>query len=1168
MMKRISLLFSALLFTLMVGAQAITLQVKDMAVKDVLPIVEEKSGYHFFYNSTTLPRLDKKVSLDLVNQDLKIVLNKLFEGTNIEYTFTDNNVIALSPAKTDADKNIASVSGVVVDEAGLPIIGATVTVKNTNVGTITDFDGNFSLENVKEGAYIAVSYIGYETYEQRVSSKTNSYRVTLKEATSALDEVVVVGYGSQKKVNLTGAVSVVKSDDIVGRPTANMVTALQGADPALNIAMSAGSPNASYNIDIRGMASINSSSSTQPLVLVDGVEMDLVRVNTNDIESVSILKDASASAIYGSKAAAGVVLVTTKSGREGLAPQVTVDLKAGFKTPTTDHDYITSGFWSAYISDLFMRYHTASAMTTYNDADYAELWMRLDDKTENPERPWVVGQTDKSYKYYANYDWYDHYYKTIRPMQDYNISVKGGNDKVNYFVSGRYYGEDGMYAQNTDKWNQFSTRAKLNVNIKKWLHYGINFSFFNSDYTYPGTESSRELFRVGSLHAMAFIPSINPDGSSVYMNKYIYSGTGTVGDGMNALLNYGKHANRQINREMAITNTLTIDLCKNLTLNGDYSFKWRTKEIGNRSVKVPYSESTDGTIMYIDNFRSVDTYHQQIARYINHRFNVYLKWDPTWDQHHLTLTAGYNGDIYRYHSLEAARSDLMTEELSSFNFAKGEVTQLDESILTANTNGFFGRVNYDFGGRYLFEFSIRADGSSRFAKGYRWAVAPGGSFGWRMSEESFWEPISNWWSNSKLRLSAGQLGNQMTGYYDYMQMVNTNGTFDQSITLDGTSVLTYATETDPNAGTLTWEKMTTYDVGLDLGFFKNRLSFTGDFYVRNTTGMLNTGSALPAVYGASDPKSNSADMRTLGWELALAWNDVQKVGGHDFKYQVSFGIGDYQTKVTKFDNPTGALSTYYEGQTLGEIWGYDIDGLFQSQEEIDAYLSKVDPVNSIVYTDIVKETNSLAPGLSLGDVRYVDLNGDSVINSGNNTKDNAGDRHVIGNSLPRYSYNFRVGVEYFGFDAAVFFQGVGKRDWYPSTEATIFWGPYSRPYQGFMEKDFMSNVWSETNRDAYFPLYRAYEALGSANSLGPANSRYLQSIAYLRLKSVSFGYTLPCWKKVFSQFRIYFAAENPWYYSPIQKYSKSVDPESAAAIEQGITYGFAKSFTFGIMATF
>ncbi len=1059
------------------------------------------------------------------------------------------------------------IKGVVIDKmTDEPIIGASIAVKGTATGTITDFDGQFTIE-ATTGQYLQISYIGYETYEQRVVANNDMYRITLVEATSELDEVVVVGYGSQKKVNLTGAVSVIDQKDIVGRPTPNMATALQGIDPALNLTMSAGGPGAGYEFNIRGVASINNSSTTKPLVLVDGVEMDLARVNSNDIESVSILKDASAAAIYGSKAAAGVILVTTKSGKEGLAPQVTVDVKAGWKAPTTEHDFITQGFWSAYISDIFMLQHTKTAMTTYTDADYAELWMRLNDETENPERPWVVTQNDGSYKYYANFDWYDQLYNSNRPMQDYNISLKGGNDRINYFISGRYFMEDGMFKQNTDKWHQITQRAKVNINIKPWLHYGVNFSFFSSKYTYPGTESSRELFRVGSLHAMAYIPATNPDGSAVYLNPWIYSGMGTVGDGMSALLLNGKHKNENINREMVIQNTLTFDITKQLTLNADYSFKWRLKEISNRSVKVPYS-SKEGTTDYIDNFRSVDSYHQQLARYQTHNYNVYLRWAPTWDRHSLTVTAGYNGEMYRYHSLEAERLDLMTEDLSSFNFAKGEVTELSESIKTYATNGFFARVNYNWAERYLFELSVRADASSRFAPGYRWAVTPGGSFGWRMSEEPFWEDISDWWSNAKIRLSAGQLANQMTGYYDYIQSVSADGVFDQEITLDGSSVLTYATEADPNAGTLTWEKMTTYDAGLDLAWLNNRLTFTGDIYMRNTEGMLNTGTALPSVYGATDPKQNSANMSTKGWELSVMWRDRHKVAGKTFSYEIGGGVGNYKTVITKYNNPEKLLSTYYEGQVLGEIWGYEIDGLFGSWDEVNDYLTTVNPIESEVYTDIMKEVNSAAPGLHPGDVRYVDLDGDGKITSGNSTVDNPGDRRVIGNKLPRYNYNFHVSADWYGVDFSLYFQGVGRRDWYPNTESTTFWGPYSRPYQGFMETTFMNNVWSEDNPDAYFPRYRAYEALGSANSLGPANTRYMQNIGYLRLKNVTIGYTLPCWKKVFSDFRIYFSAENPWYWSPLQKYTRSIDPESANASSQAITYGFAKSFTFGITATF
>ena len=1168
MFNKMKRLFTSSLFILLLSvtlqAQVLSLNVSDQPLRDVLPQVEQQCDWHFFYNSS-LPGLDSRVTVNLTNVQLEQALKQLFAGTGIVYKLTDNKVIVL----TAEEKKSATrqVSGTVIDKAtNEPIIGASVIIKGTTQGTITDYEGQFVLD-ASTGQYIEISYLGYEPYDLRVNANADNYRVALTESTSQLDEVVVVGYGAQKKVNLTGAVSVVDQKEIVGRPTPNMAVALQGVDPALNVTMSAGGPGASYNFNIRGSASINNASTTKPLVLVDGVEMDLSRINSNDIESVSILKDASASAIYGSKAAAGVILVTTKSGKEGLAPQVTIDTKAGFKTETTEHDFITQGFWSAYISDIFMRQHTNYAMTTYTDADYAELWMRINDKTENPERPWVVTQPDGSYKYYANFNWYDYYYKSTRPVQDYNISLKGGNERVNYFVSARYFTEDGMIRIDNDKWHQVSTRAKVNINIKPWMHYGVNFSFFSSRYTYPGTTSSRELFRVGSLHAMAYIPATNPDGSAVYLNPWIYSGQGTVGDGMNALLIYGKHKNTNINREMVMQHSLSFDLYKNLSLNADYSLTWRMKEISNRSVKVPYS-CKEGTTDVIENFRSVDSYHQQLARYITHNYNVYLRWTPTWGKHSLTLTAGYNGEMYRYHSLEAERMDLMTEDLSSFNFAKGEVTDLSESIKTASTNGFFARVNYDWAGRYLFEVSVRADASSRFAPVYRWAVAPGGSIGWRMSEEPFWEPIQGWWSNAKIRLSAGQLANQMTGYYDYIQSVDADGMFTQSITLDGQSVLSYATEADPNAGTLTWEKMTTYDAGLDLSWLNNRLSLTGDIYMRNTEGMLNTGTALPSVYGATDPKRNSANMSTKGWELSLVWRDQQKVAGKPFRYEIGGGVGNYKTIITKYNNPEKLLSTYYEGQVLGEIWGYEIDGLFANRQEVDDYMTKVNPVESEVYTDIMAVMDSEAPGLHPGDVRYVDLNGDGKITSGNGTVDNPGDRRVIGNRLPKYNYNFHVSADWYGIDLSIYFQGVGHCDWYPLNEATTYWGPYSRPYQGFMAQDFMTRVWSEDNPNAYFPRYRAYEALGSANSLGPTNNRYMLNVGYLRLKNITLGYTLPCWKKVFSEFRIYFSAENPWYWSPLQQYCRSIDPEQAIAGSQAITYGFARSFTFGLTATF
>ena len=421
--------------------------------------------------------------------------------------------------------------------------------------------------------------------------------------------------------------------------------------------------------------------------------------------------------------------------------------------------------------------------------------------------------------------------------------------------------------------------------------------------------------------------------------------------------------------------------------------------------------------------------------------------------------------------------------------------------------------------------------------------------------------MRKWWTDAKIRLSVGTLGNQQVGYYDYIQIIDTSMK-NTGVTLDGSTQLSYATESAPVAGDLTWEKVTTYDVGLDLSFFNNRLRFTGDMYIRDTKDMLTNGASLPAVYGASVPKANCADLRTRGWEIALMWDDSVDLLDSPMKYSVSVGVGDYVSRITKFDNPTKLLTDYYEGMTLGELWGYHIDGLFASDEDAAAYTVDQSSVNS----DIMVVGPS--KGLHGGDLIYSDLDGDEVISIGENTADNPGDRRVIGNKLPRYNYNFRLGLEWKGIDISAFFQGIGRRNWYPSTEATTFWGPYSRPYQAFIAGDFLENVWTEDNPDAYFPRWRGYEALGATNQLGPANDRYMQNLAYLRLKNLTVGYTIPVLRNVFSQLRVYFSGENLFYWSPFKKYCRTIDPETAATITTGNNYGFAKSFTFGVNVVF
>lgn len=1145
----------------------VSVSFSGLPLRKAMREIEKVSDLHFFYK-TTLEGLDTKVSLSVKDVTAKELLDKLFASVPLGYSLEANGVVVvynekepvtLSELNATASSDSFTVTGVVTDEADEPVIGATVRQRGSRNAVATDHDGRYSLSGIRRGDVVEVSYIGYEPQSVRIAS-AGVYDIRISENISSLNEVVVVGYGSQKKVNLTGAVSVIKADDIAGRPSSNAASAIQGADPSLNLTFSSGGPNSGYSVDIRGVASINGGS---PLVLVDGVQMDLSRVNANDIESVSILKDASAAAIYGAKASSGVVLVTTKSGSEDAAPKVSFDLKAGWKTQTADNDYITSGYWSVFINDWFMNEHSGFPFTTYDEYDYAELWMRLGQDVEDPERPWAVVQPDKSYKYYANFDWYNHYFKKNRPMQDYNVSVTGGSKRVNYYVSGRMYKEDGMIRQNNDKFESFSTRAKLNVKITDWLKYGVNMSFFNSNYHYPGGNDIQYLFKGSCLHSLPYIPSTNPDGTSVYYNQYNYNGSLAVGNGLNAVLNHGKHFNKERNREFVVKNDIEIRLMKDWTVNADYSYLYRNYEFDSRRVPVPYSQY-EGVISWMDPAQQSiarDQYARRVTGRTTQIYNVFTTYSPSFGSHNLKIMLGLNGEIYHNNSLKAERYDLLSTELSSFNLATGEIPSLVEDLANSVTRGYFGRINYDYAGKYLFEVSGRYDGSSRFASSHRWGFFPSASAGWRMGQEKFWEPVRNWWTDAKLRLSVGSLGNQQVGYYDYIQIIDTSKK-NTGVTLDGSTQLSYATESAPVAGDLTWEKVTTYDVGLDLSFFNNRLRFTGDMYIRDTKDMLTNGASLPAVYGAAVPKANCADLRTRGWEVGLMWDDRVELLDSPLKYSVSVGVGDYVSKITKFDNPTKLLTDYYEGMTLGELWGYHIDGLFASDEAAAAY----DIDQSSVNSDIMVVGPS--KGLHGGDLIYSDLDGDKVISIGENTADKPGDRRVIGNTLPRYNYNFRLGLEWKGIDISAFFQGIGRCNWYPNNEATTFWGPYSRPYQGFIARDFLSDVWTEDNPGAYFPRWRGYEALGATNQLGPANDRYMQNLAYLRLKNLTIGYTIPVLRNVFSQLRVYFSGENLFYWSPFKKHCRTIDPETAATISTGNNYGFAKSFTFGVNVVF
>lgn len=1150
------------LFTSTAFAQdeRVSIKVQNKPLSEVLNEIEAKSNYSFLVRNNDV-NLNELVTIDASNETVKNILTQLFAKSKVSFEVTGNGIsifMPQNPEKYDT-QNSKKVSGLVSDSYNDIIIGATVRLKETTTGTITDINGNFTIE-VPNNATLVISSIGFLPAEIKVGNR-DYLQVQLEEEITSLDEVYVVGYGTQKKVNLSGAVSQISSKELENRPVANMSQLLQGVAPNMNVTFSSGRPGASGSFNIRGNTSINGGA---PLVLIDGVEGSIDRVNPRDVESISILKDASASAVYGARASFGVILVTTKQGASNKT-SVSYGTKFGTSKPTTSTDYETRGYYSAKINDDFFRSYAGQNYTKYTDDDYEQLWERRNDKTEHPDRPWVViDQRDgrDSYAYYANTDWYNFLFDDSRPSQEHSLNINGGNDKTKYYLSGNIFEQKGQFRISPDKYRTTNFRSKITSEVNPWLEISNNTRYFNSDYKFPGSGSVNNLFSAMTAHGLASIPPVNPDGTPVYTTSITNY---QVMDGWSALMYNDQHNNRDQTFEFATTFEGVAKLLPGLDIRANYSYSHYNAQIMNRGTNIPYSKYP-GEISYFTTGIGQDKLYEKQVNHWYHASNVFANFEKSFNNtHNIKLMAGGNYETKYLKDLGMTRHDLLTTSLNDFNLAVGDVMDITGGQNSYAIMGTFFRANYDYLGRYLFETSGRIDASSRFQRGSRMGFFPSGSVAWRLSEESFFDNLRSEIPNVKIRASYGSLGNQQVGYYDYIQTINTGGTLNYAFG-DG-QLAPRASVSSPNASDLTWEVVSTKNIGLDFSVFRGRLDFSGDIYSRETKGMLTAGKDLPSAYGAAIPKINSADLRTEGWEISLGWRDKFSLMSKPFNYNARFIISDYTSTITKFDNPTNLLNNYYVGQKLGEMWGYVIDGYFLTDEEAANY-----PVDQTAVNEIINTSAGSEKGLKAGDLKFVDLDGDNVIRAAR-TLDDRGDQRVIGNSQPRYNYGFNLGADWQGFDLSVFFQGVGKQNWYPNRNAVGFWGPYSRPYATFIGKDFMSDVWSEDNPNAYFPRPRGYTALSNTNrSLGVYNDKYLQDVAYLRLKNLSVGYSLP--KSVLSRvaierLRIYFSGENLYTFTKLK--SKYIDPEQAAsggANGNARVYGWSKTFSLGLDITF
>ena len=1044
-------------------------------------------------------------------------------GGQMAYAGGVNNA---APTASTQQKESAC-KGVVKDATGEGVIGASVIVEGTNLRTVTDIDGNFTLNGVKKGASIQISYIGYTT--KVVKWNGAPLDIILEDDKKMLEEVVVVGFGTQKKVNLTGAVSTVDSKTLSARPVNSVADALQGAVAGMNFSTpnSGGTLNSTKLFNIRGTGTIGAGSSVTPLVLIDGMEGDMNALNPQDIENISVLKDASASSIYGSRAAGGVVLITTKSGKKGKAT-INYNNSFRFDSPLNMAEMMDSYTWAKYMNEASVN---SGAGIWFTDDKLEQIKKAQSDPNmqkmfKNGNNRWEVWDNNPLLPI-GNTDWLKEQFGNSF-SQEHTLSMTGGDDRMQYYLSANYLDRGGLLRHGDDNTQRYAFTGKVSAQLANWLRVTYNTRFTRTDFEMPGDlVNGTDEFYHNMCRYWPILPTKDPNGNWL-PESYI------------GRLQNGGRAKNQTDR-LAQQLSFVATPVKGLTLNAELNYRIIT-HFNHRDWQTTYGYDCDNN-PYVDQNETTSVYEYTYkSNYFNP--NLFAEYSRAFGDHNMKVMGGFQSEWFRQRNVTARQNGIMSG-LPTLNTTttKPSVGGAYNSWTTA---GFFGRINYDFAGRYLFEANLRYDGSSRFLRDNRWNFFPSFSAGWNIAQESFWEPIAKYVNTLKLRASWGQLGNQNTdNWYPFYPTIGFSAQGSNWL-VNGVKPNT-ASQPGLVSASLTWEKSRTWEVGLDWGAFNNRLTGSFGYYQRNTFDMVGPAPELPVILGANPPRVNNLDMTSKGWDLQISWRDI--IG--EVSYGASFVLSDNQVVIDKYPNPSKNLGSYYKGAKLGDIWGYTTLGIAQSQEEMDAHLKKVDQ-------------SALGSGWTAGDIMYKDLDGDGKINGGEGTANKPGDRRIIGNSTPRYNFGLNLDAAWKGFDIKVFFQGTLKRDY--AAGGPMFWGATGQGKWQALGMKYHSDYWREDNKGAYYPRVSWN---GGRNT--QTQTRYLQNAAYARLKNLTIGYTLPkeLTRKVYIEnLRFFVSGEN---LLTITNFTEAGDPELIGAGwggEIGKTYPLSKTFSCGLSVTF
>lgn len=1123
-------------------AQRVTLSMDQASIKEVLTELKKQTDYRFLYREDILEKL-QPVTVHVTGKSLDDVLEQLFRDEPVSYR-KRNGTITIMENRVPRMKSFAvqqpEVRGVVRDSLSA-LAGVSVRVKGNSQGTLTDAEGRFSLAAPGD-AVLVFTFVGYIPEEVPINNR-QQLQVTLRASTETLEDVVVVGYGTQKKINLTGAVDVVSGEQLANRPAANVSLLLQGASPNMNINLNSfgGEPGATQNWQIRGVGSI--SGNTTPLILIDGVESNVNYLDPETVESISVLKDASASAVYGSRAAFGVVLITTKKGNKDQPTRIGYNNNISFSVPI----YVPDMESSVVYATAFNQAAANAGITPTFPAEQVERIQGFLDGTYpyeyNPDRP-PVSQWRGRWDGNANYNWTREYYKQYTLQQKHNINLSGGDRRNQFYVNAGVFNQPGAYSWGDDGFKRYNILANMKSQVADWISFDFNTR-------YARTETDVPLGMVGLERTYTWSQFIN-----FWPTMPKYNIDGSISNPLMLVLEQGGRIVTQ-NHDLWMNLGTEIEPVKGWKTNlyYRYNYRWGSETRNPKPVPVPVPNGTTGNIG-----EATTGYRSLLNQGQYDMITAHTSYEKSLGRNYFKILAGYERDADYNRGLNGYKMNLITEQVPSINTATGDFTLVDWMNHWA-TQGIFGRVNYNYDEKYLFEASGRYDGSSRFAAGQRWGLFPSVSAGYNVSKENFWTPVSPYVNTFKLRASYGSLGNQNVRNYQYLPIMVTAyrrnaDNYANPGYLIGDEVPLYALPPGIVADNLTWETITTFDVGIEAGFFNNRMALVFDWYNRITSNMLGPAVQLPSVLGTGTPDTNNAKLTTKGFELSLGWKDQLSSG---FSYDARLVLGDYKTTILEYLNPSGAISQWYKGRVYGDIWGLTTDRIMQSPDEPM-------PDQSFYF-------NTWRPG----DIIFKDLDGNGIINEGARSLADPGDLSVIANTTPRYTYGLTAGARWKGFDMSMIWQGVGKRDFLPNIESEYFWGLMPTPNNsGIFRGGRMLDYWrpvDETNMfgpntDSYFP--KPYFSTERNKNIRD-QSRYVLNAAYLRLKNLQVGYTVPpaLLDRLFVQnARLYLSAENLLTFSRLPK---MYEPETAVAsnprdggIDMGETYPISQMFSLGI----